>query len=154
MIDSKKIKEFVEDNLKDTDCFLVDLTVSPSNGICVEIDSMENVDIDFCIELTRKIEEAFPRDEEDYELEVGSSGLTTPFKDIRQYKKHIGDDVEVLDKTGKKYKGELKEADDTGFTIEVEEKVKEEGKKRPVFKKREIRYNYDEVKSVVYSFDF
>lgn len=154
MIDKEKLVSFVEKELEGTDYFLTDLKVSGQNEITVEIDSDENVDIDFCIELTRKIEGAFDRDEEDYELEVGSAGLTSPFKVLRQYQKHIGDDVEVVEKGGKKLKGELKNADENGFVIEVMEKVKPEGAKRPVLTPREIPYKYEDVKSVTYTFDF
>lgn len=154
MIDKDGLRAFIEKELEGTDYFLVDLKVSGSNEITVEIDSDENVDIDFCISLTRRIEEAFSRDEEDYELEVGSSGLTAPFKVLRQYRKHIGDEVEVLEKEGKKRKGVLKSADDGGFVIEVTEKIKPEGAKRPVMQSRDIEYGYGDVKQVTYVLEF
>lgn len=154
MIDKEKLVSFVEKELEGTDYFLTEVKVSGQNEITVEVDSDENVDIDFCIALTRKIEEAFDRDEEDYELEVGSAGLTSPFKVLRQYQKHIGDEVEVIEKGGAKRKGELKSADEDGFVIEVMEKVKPEGAKRPVMTPREIAYKYPDVKSVTYTFDF
>ena len=154
MIDKDGLKSFIEKELEDGPYFLVDLKVSGSNEITVEVDSDESVDIDFCIDLTRKIEEAFSRDEEDYELEVGSCGLTSPFKVLRQYQKHIGDEVEVLEKAGKKRKGVLKSADDNGFVIEVTEKVKPEGAKRPVMQTRDIEYGYGDVKQTTYVLDF
>lgn len=154
MIDKDGLRAFIEKELEGTDYFLVDLKVSGSNEITVEIDSDENVDIDFCISLTKRIEEAFSRDEEDYELEVGSSGLTAPFKVLRQYRKHIGDEVEVLEKEGKKRKGVLKSADDGGFVIEVTEKIKPEGAKRPVMQSRDIEYGYGDVKQVTYVLEF
>ena len=36
--------------------------------------------IEDCVELSKFIEERLSRDEEDYELEVGSAGLGQPFK--------------------------------------------------------------------------
>ena len=154
MIDKEGIKSFIEKELEGSEYFLVDLKITGDNEITVEIDSDNSVDIDYCIALTRKIEEAFSRDEEDYELEVGSSGLTYPFRLPRQYRKHIGDEVEVLEKGGKKRKGILKDADDESFTIEVSEKVKHEGAKRPVVETREITYPYGEVKQVTYVLNF
>ena len=154
MIDKAALQAFVEKELENTDYFLVDLKVSSDNVINVEIDSDNNVDIDDCITLTRKIEEAFPRDDEDYELEVGSSGLTTPFKVVRQYEKHIGDEVEVLTRDGRKLHGLLKEAGKERFVIEISEKVKPEGAKRPVMQTRDVDFGYDEVKSVVYVLKF
>ena len=154
MIDKTALSAFIEEALEDTDYFMTDLKVTPANEITVEIDSMDRVDIDFCIDLSRRIEEAFSRDEEDYELEVGSAGLTTPFKVPAQYRKHIGDDVEILEKAGKKVRGTLKDADDEGFTVEITEKVKHEGAKRPVLESRDQRYAYPDVKSVVYVLEF
>ncbi len=154
MIDKNALQQFVEARLEGTDYFLVGLTVSKDNEIKVEIDSRCGVDIDFCIELTRAIEEAFSRDEEDYELEVGSAGLTTPFKVQAQYEKNIGNKVEVLTKDGKKLHGILADADADGFKLMVTEKVKPEGAKRPVEQTREIAYAYGDVKSVRYELEF
>ena len=154
MIDKEGIKDFIEKDLEGSAYYLVDLKVSANNEITVEIDSDENVDIDFCIDLTRKIEEAFSRDEEDYELEVGSCGLTSPFKVLRQYQKHIGDEVEVIEKAGKKQKGILKSANPDKFVIEITEKVKPEGAKRPVVQARDLEYGYGDVKQVTYVLNF
>lgn len=154
MTDLKALQRFIESRLEGTDCFPVDLTVSKDNEIKVEIDSRQGVDIDFCIELTRSIEEAFPRDEEDYELEVGSAGLTSPFKVLAQYEKNIGNKVEVLTKDGKKLHGILCDAVPEGFKLMVTEKVKPEGAKRPVEQTREIAFGYDDVKSVRYELEF
>lgn len=154
MIDKQALEEFVNEQLADTDYFLVDVRVNSQNEIKVEIDSMENVDIDFCIDLSRKVEEAFDRDEEDYELEVGSAGLTSSFKVRRQYEKHMGDDVEVLAGDGKKYKGELSEVGEESFAILVEEKRRVEGQKKPIIERVPREFKYTDVKSVKYIFDF
>lgn len=154
MIDKKALTEFVENQLQNTDYFLVDLKVSKDNEIKIEIDSMESVDIDFCIYLSRKIEEAFPRDNEDYDLEVGSAGITSPFKVKKQFEKNLGNDVEVLAKNGKKYLGELTEVNDTDFKILTTVKVKEEGKKKAVETEVEMAFPYDEVNSVKYDLKF
>lgn len=154
MIDKSEMKSFIDKELEGTSYYLVDLRISNDNVIAVEIDSDDRVDIDFCISLTRKIEGAFSRDEEDYELEVGSCGLTSPFKVLRQYEKHIGDEVEVLEKKGSKRKGVLKSADPEKFVIEVMEKVRPEGAKKPVMQPRDIEYGYDDVKQVTYVLEF
>lgn len=154
MIDKKALTEFVEQQLEGTDYFLVSVSVSANNEIKVEIDSMGNADIDFCIALSRKIEEAFSREEEDYELEVGSAGLTSPLKVPQQYKKNIGNEVEVLARDGKKYTGVLDACDDEGFTIITRIKEKLEGAKRPVERAAEMHFGYDDAKSVKYVFRF
>lgn len=154
MTDKTALQEFIEKRLEGTGYFLVDLTVSKTNEIKIEIDSREGVDIDFCVELTRAIEEAFPREEEDYELEVGSAGLTSPFKVPAQYEKNIGNKVEVLTADGRKLRGVLAGADSEGFSIIITEKVKPEGAKRPVEQTREIAFGYGDAKSVRYELEF
>lgn len=153
-MDSKAIKEFVEQQLDGTEYFLVDLTVSKDNEIKVEIESPGSVDIDYCVELTRAIENAFSRDEEDYELEVGSAGLSAPFKVLGQYQKHIGDKVDILTRDGRKLTGTLTEAGSDSFSVTVAAKVRPEGAKRPVIVEQPETFAYGDVKSVTYHFDF
>lgn len=132
MIDKDLLARTVEDAISGTDIFLVDVTVSPSNDITVEIDSPEGIDIDTCAAITRRIEETFDRDTEDYALEVGSAGLTAPFKVRGQYLKNIGNEVELLTRDGRKLQGVLTAVADNGdFTVAVPTKVKPEGAKRP-----------------------
>lgn len=148
MIDVSALKEFIGSRLSGTEYFPVEVTVSPENEIKVEIDSKGSVDIDFCISLSRAIEEAFPREEEDYELEVGSAGITSPFKVREQYDKNIGRDVEVITRDGKKLRGMLAAAGEDAFTLRIIEKVKPEGAKRPVEQSRDIEIPYADAKSV------
>lgn len=99
MIDKTKLRAAVEDAIKGKGVFVTDITVSPDNDIVVEIDSADGVDLDTCADITRKIEAELPsRDEEDYSLEVGSAGITAPFKVVEQYTKNLGKEVEVFHK--------------------------------------------------------
>ena len=132
MIDKNVVKKLVDEWLQDQEYFLVDIEISPDNRIVVEIDHVDGVWIEDCVALSRYIEERLSRDDEDYELEVGSAGLGQPFKVPQQYINFIGKEVEVLDADGIKVKGILKAVDGNDFTVGVEEKVKVEGKKRPV----------------------
>lgn len=154
MIDKKALEQFIEKELEGTSYFLVETSVTPNNEIKVEIDSLDSVDIDFCIALSREIEAEFPREPEDYELEVGSAGFTSPFKVRKQYEKNIGNEVEVMARDGKKYTGVLQEVGDTDFAILATVKEKPEGAKRPVEVTRELRFPYNAVNSVKYLFRF
>jgi len=154
MIDKTALTAFIEKQLENTDLYIVDIEVTPANEITVVIDSDTSVDIDRCVELTREIEQEFDRGDEDYELEVGSAGLTSPFKVKRQYDKNIGHDVEVLTKDGKKYKGLLRSAGSDNFSILCDEKIKHEGSKRPVVEKVEHTFRYDDVKYTKYLLQF
>ena len=96
MIDRNVVSGIVNEWLEDKEYFLVDVSVSPDDKIVVEIDHAEGVWIDDCVELSRFIESKLDREEEDYELEVGSAGIGQPFKVLQQYLIHIGKEVEVL----------------------------------------------------------
>lgn len=154
MIDQTLLRNFIEKELDGTDYFLVDVKVKPGNEISVEIDSDNPVDIEECERLTRAIEAEFNRDEEDYTLEVGSAGLTSPFKVKRQYEKYIGREVEVLPKDGKKVSGILKKVDNEDFTVIVSEKVKKAESKRPVIEDVDHIFRYDEIKYTKYLLKF
>lgn len=154
MIDKNVVKKLVDEWLTGRDYFLTDLTVSPDDRIVVEIDHKDGVWIEDCVELSRYIESRLDRDEEDYELEVGSAGIGQPFKVMRQYEIHVGERVEVLTADGRKLTGTLKEATPENFTLTVAERVREEGAKRPHLVERDITFTYDEVKATKYIIDF
>lgn len=154
MIEKALVEQAVSRALEGSDMFLVDLTVSADNRIVVEVDSMKPMDIDSCAQLSRRIEESLNRDEEDFELEVGSAGLTSPFKVKAQFDKNIGNEVEVLTRDGRKFSGKLTEAGDETFTVEVARKVKKEGAKRPVVELQPETMVYGDAKSVKYVINF
>lgn len=154
MLDKKEIISLVEKAVEGTDAFIVSVTVSSANDIVVELDSATGIDLDFCAEVTRALNEALDRDVEDYSLEVGSASLTAPFKVRGQYEKHLGDDVELITRDGKKLRGVLTAVGDDDFTVEITRKVKEEGKKRPVMVAQPETFAYDQVKEVKYSLSF
>ncbi len=154
MIDKNVVKKLVEELLQDKEYFLVSIEISPDDRIVVEIDHADGVWIEDCVALSKYIEDHLNRDEEDYELEVGSAGLGQPFKVPQQYINFIGKEVEVLDADGKKVKGILKAVEGNDFTVGVEEKVKVEGKKRPVKQEVDHVYQMDKVKYTKYIISF
>ncbi len=154
MIDKNIIAETVNAAIAHTDAFVVDITVSKDNDIVVELDSPTGVDLDFCAEVNRKLNEALDRDKEDYSLEVGSASLTAPFKVKGQYEKNLGNEVEVLTRDGKKLKGTLTAVGDDDFTIDVTRKVKEPGAKRPVMVTEPLTLKMADAKQVCYHIDF
>lgn len=156
MIDRNIVKNLVGQWLENEnkDYFLVDIEISKDDKIVVEIDHADGVWIEDCVELSKFIEDNLNRDEEDYELEVGSAGIGRPFKVRQQYINHIGKEVEVLDADGKKHKGILKSVEESAFVITVQEKVKEEGAKRPVLKDIDKTFDMDNVKYTKYLLSF
>ena len=154
MINKETIQALTEEWLQGNDYFLVDINFSADDRIVIEIDHADGVWIEDCAELSRFLQERLGDDLGDYELEVGSAGLGQPFKVAQQYVNHIGDTVEVLGLDGKKVQGVLKSVDGTNFTITVQEKQKQEGKKRPVLVEVDKTYTMDGVKYAKYLLAF
>lgn len=154
MIDKNVVRNLVEEWLKDKEYFLVDVEISQDDKIVVEIDHADGVWIEDCVQLSKYIEDHLSRDEEDYELEVGSAGLGQPFKVPQQYVNFVGKEVEVLDAEGKKHKGVLKTVDGRNFTVTVREKVKKDGAKRPTMEDVDKTFSMDEVKYTKYLISF
>jgi ribosome maturation factor RimP len=142
MIEKNKIEKLVNEFIKGTGFFLVAVKVSSSNRIIVLVDTMNGITIDECATLHRQLEKSLDNNNEDFELQVSSPGLDTPFGVIEQYYKNEGEKVEVIDDEGGKVAGKLRNVTSGGFELETEFKVK--GKTREI---KEISYNFDQVKS-------
>lgn len=154
MIEKNVISRLAEEKLASSSNYLVDVVIKPGNLIIVEIDNDEAVCIDDCVALSRFLEEHLDRDIEDYELEVGSAGITSPFKVLRQYSKNIGNEVEMLLKSGVKLTATLKSVDEKGVVVSVEKKVVPEGGKRKVTVTEDQSYTFDEIKYTKYLIRF
>jgi len=152
-MDKTQLQNWIEQYLQGTDYELITLTVSTGNDILVEVDRLTGVDVDFCAELNRYLVEKLDAVEPDYSLEVGSVSLTDPFKTKMQYEKNLGHDVEVLVE-GKKLRGQLVSVDEDTFSVDCEEKVAVEGKKRKQTQTVTYTWRYDEPKYVRYDLKF
>ena len=146
MIDKTALEQVINEALEGSKLYLVTLKVSKDNIIDVALDSDEDITIDDCVAVNDAIHAAFDRDEEDYELTVGSYGITSPLLLPRQYQKNVGYEVEVLTADGRKLKGVLADADEEGFTLTMTVKRKLEGKKRPELVEEQERFNYNDIK--------
>lgn len=154
MIDKQTVTAAVEQAIKDTDLFIVDIRFEAADSIIVEVDSPGRLDIDTCSDVTRKIHEILGDELDNYDLEVGSAGITAPFKVRQQYLKNIGNDVEVLTADGRKLKGVLTAVGDEAFTIETQVKVKNPGDKRPHIETQSESVRYDNARRVSYDIKF
>lgn len=123
-----KIDKHISEQSKDI--YLVDLSIDKNNRISIELASKEGVSIDDCISLSKFIESSLDREIEDFELEVASAGISNPFKILRQYQDSIGQEIELLVKGGIKHKAILLDANESFVEIEIEKKIKLEGKKK------------------------
>ena len=154
MIDKQEIISIIEERLNGGDLFLVEVTVTPDNRIVVDVDSDDFVSIDDCAALSREIETHFDREVEDFELEVGSCGVTAPFKVLRQYRKNMGNEVEVLLKKGLKIEGILDSVSESAITLSVEKTIKPEGAKRKMKVTEQETYLFEEIKNAKYLIRF
>ena len=163
MLNKQDLQNWIEDFLKDTDYELVTLNVSPANDILVEVDRLAGVDVNFCADLNRFLVEKLDAVEPDYSLEVGSVSLTDPFKTKTQFLKNLGHDVMVCPgeagktpdgKGNKILRGLLVSVDEDTFSVDVEERVAVEGKKRKELRTTTYTWRYDAPKYVKYDLKF
>jgi ribosome maturation factor RimP len=140
-----QLEELIRHKLEEadwTDCFLIEVTISPLKAVEVIIDADEGVNFDQCKKLSRFIENWLDGvDEEnpqgtgtgilgdDYTLEVSSPGVGRPLKFFRQYPRNVGRTFEVLNTEGVVLTGVLTAVDAEKITLEWEE-IRKEGKKK------------------------
>lgn len=143
-----RTKSLVDEWLKDTDAFLVELTVLPGNKIQVFIDADSEVSISQCAKLSRHLENTLEEEGlvgEVYTMEVSSPGGEMAFRLDRQFQKNVGREVAVVMKDGLKHEGVLKEMIESGFTLTT--KVQSRSNKKQ-FVPKDIAIALAEVKSV------
>ncbi len=160
MLDIKSIRAKVEEFLKDTDAFPVTVAVDRDNNVTVEIDAETGVDLETCEALNRALQEMLDAtpDADDYSLEVGSAGLTTPFKVPRQFVKYRGKPVTVYTRDGRKVHGVMEDVkvlpdEDVAFTVSYTRKEKAPGEKRPHNVDVVEPFKFKEVNRVEYDLD-
>jgi len=141
MISKERIVDLAQSFLEGSTNYLIDVRVSSTNKILVFIENDVNVSIQDCIQLSKHIEHSLDREMEDFELEVSSPGIDQPFRNMRQYKKYCGKEVDVLLKNGEKMKGLLSKVEETLIEIEPS------SSKKPV-KKATSENNKDKNKNV------
>lgn len=124
--------------------FIVDIKVSKDNVITIKADTDAGITIDECGDLSHAVEEHLDREQEDFELEVSSPGLTEPLRILRQYIKNIGKEVDILMVDGEKIKGTIAGANETSVTIEETHTEKQNGKKVKVTEQN--TYNFCDIK--------
>ncbi len=134
MIELKDIEqlanEVLSNELSDKGIYIVDISVSSNAVISILIDSFEGIAIQDCIILSKNIEKNIDREKQDFELNVSSAGLSSPFKVLKQYQKNINKDIEIFTKKNQKLKVTLLSVDEEGIVVQEKTKQKIEGKKR------------------------
>lgn len=103
------------------DIFLVSIKVKPINNIKIYLDADNGLGIEKCIKINRALyrimEEMGMYPDGDFSLEVSSPGVDEPLKMLRQYKKNVGREVEVILNDDTKKEGSLLEVTDDAIKI-------------------------------------
>jgi len=133
------IEKLVEPLLQE-DIFLVSIKIKPTNNIKIYLDADNGLGIEKCIRINRALyktmEETGMYPNGDFSLEVSSPGIDEPLKLLRQYKKNMDRNVEVITQDEVKKEGRL-----TGVSNEKIEIEYTEGKgKKAITKKDEIYF--------------
>lgn len=149
MIEKQKIEALTQEFIENKGLFVVDIKVDNANNVSVTIDSMQGVDIETCVELSRHIEGAFDREVEDFSLEVSSPGIGLPFKVLQQYQKVLNKSVAVVLNDGKKLIGDLKKVTEQDIEICYKAKEKAEGQKRPQWVEKIEVLTFEQIKSTI-----
>ena len=130
MLVKEDIIKVAEPVIKNLGGFFVDIKVNAANVITLFFDREDGVTVDHCLQISKHIEEHFDRDIEDYELTVCSAGLDNPFVVDQQYYKHIGKEVGVLLKNGKRQRGIILSYENQILRLETEKKKKGKSKQK------------------------
>jgi ribosome maturation factor RimP len=152
VVTEEEVYKLVEEKLKETSHFIVDIKVLPTNKIVIEIDDDKGISIQDCVDVSKFVEQGLDREHEDFDLQVSSPGLSQPLKIYRQYVKNVGRNVEVTLKDGNKSEGKLLSVNEQVIILEVEEKIKDEKtkKKKTIKKAQTIGFeNIKETKIVI-----
>ena len=154
MLQNSEIKALAEELITDEALFVVEVTISPANDICVVLDSDASVSVDDCVALSRAMSVHLEEQTDDFSLVVTSAGIGQPLKLLRQYHKLVGRAIEVVLTDGTKILATLVAADDQGITVSYQEKVAVEGKTRKQFVDVVRTYTYAEVRSAAEYLDY
>ncbi len=148
MVNKDKVLELINEKLDESpEFYLVDLKINNANKIYIEIDhKTDPISINDCIGFSRQVEHNLDREEEDFELEVTSPGLSQAFKVHQQYVKNLGKEVKIMLTSSKSVQGILEEVKENEVMISFETKEKIEGKKKKLKVQHEQIIPFEEIK--------
>ena len=146
MIDKAIVQKLVEEMLDDK-MFLVEITVNQRNVINVFVDSYDGLTIEQCISISRHVEHNFDREEEDFELQVSSPGLSEKFKVKEQFYKYIGREIEVVTVSDVELEGVILTATQEEIILETSARELLEGQKKKQLVVKQHHLKYNEIKS-------
>ena len=143
----------VQGLLEKPSIFLIDLIITDSFKIIVNLDGDNGVALQDCIDISRAIESNLDREEQDFSLEVASVGVGSPLKLVRQYKINVGRTL-IVKLAAETIEAELVEGNDNFIILSWKAREsKKLGKgKETVQKRQEILYS--EIKEAIVTVTF
>jgi len=140
------VKSLLEASLEERqDLFLISFDILEGNSIRIVIDGDNGVLVEDCMFVSRGIEHNLDREEQDFSLEVASTGAATPLSHLRQYKKNIGRVLEVKAVDNQKFEATLVEASDDGISLTWKAREPKPIGKGKVTVQKEANLSYSEI---------
>ncbi len=155
-----KIEEWLQPVLDERNLFLVDIKFPMGRQVEVYVDSDKGIHISECADISRFLEKNLDESglvPENYILEVSSPGMDNPLRVPRQYKRRMGQVLEVTKTDGVQVVGELITVNDANIKLrdvpeEMSKTQKAKNKERPELKEYELKF--EEIKKAVVQFKF
>ncbi len=131
----QSLRELLEPVLERYDAFLVEIIARGERNtkiIEIFIDTDKGVDAKTITDVNKELNHQLAEDaiiSGTYRVSVSSPGLDRPLKITRQYKKNLGRELEVhvtVDEKTQKIVGTLTEADETVFTLQLNDSTKKD----------------------------
>jgi len=119
MLNTEKIKTFVESLLKESQ-FIVEIKYnSKQEKYYIFIDSLEGIKIADCENIHKALNKYFIENHDDSAIEVSSPGLTSNLIVWQQYKKNIGQTIKIETTDNITIEGQISNADEKQIEIKT-----------------------------------
>ena len=128
--------------------FLTELLFGKNNDVKVFLDGDYGVTLKDCSSINSEIKKKLNQDEINYSVEIGSCGVDSPLKSIRQFKKNVSRKIEITDLNDRIYSGVLTKASNSSFEINWNERQLKKKGKGKVTVAMSKNFNYGEYKKV------
>ena len=128
--------------------FLIELLFGKNNDVKVFLDGDYGVTLKDCSSINSEIKKKLNQDEINFSVEIGSCGVDSPLKSVRQFKKNISRKIEITDLNDRRYSGVLTKVSNSSFEINWKERQLKKKGKGKVTVAMSKNFNYGEYKKV------
>lgn len=128
--------------------FLTELLFGKNNDVKVFLDGDKGVTLKDCSSINSEIKKKLNQDEINYSVEIGSCGVDSPLKSVRQFKKNVSRKIEITDLNDRIYSGVLTKASNSSFEINWKERQLKKKGKGKVTVAMSKNFKYGEYKKV------